>query len=169
MASKTTGKLNLWLTKMTDKISDTISTYLYENFTKIDTEFSAHLAESASKHITESGSNANGRYIKFDDGTMICTQELTLDSVSYDYTSSDHIGTTWTYPASFNSPPSIHAIRRAFATSVSNKRPNECTDVMFKTISNTSVILRSYFLPGTDKFQDGDTMTVYATAIGRWK
>lgn len=45
MASKTTGKLNLWLTKMTDKISDTISTYLYENFTKIDTEFSAHTAD----------------------------------------------------------------------------------------------------------------------------
>ncbi|HHX36388.1 MAG TPA: hypothetical protein GX717_00230, partial [Clostridiaceae bacterium] len=49
MASKTTGKLNLWLTKMTDKISDTISTYLYENFTKIDTEFSAHLAETTTK------------------------------------------------------------------------------------------------------------------------
>jgi hypothetical protein len=30
-----------------------------------------HKAESAAKHIAESGSNANGRYIKFDDGTMI--------------------------------------------------------------------------------------------------
>lgn len=49
MASKTTGKLNLWITEMTDKISDTISTYLYENFTKIDTEFSAHMADSANK------------------------------------------------------------------------------------------------------------------------
>lgn len=35
-------------------------------------DFETHLAESSSKHITESGSNANGHYIKFDDGTMIC-------------------------------------------------------------------------------------------------
>lgn len=34
--------------------------------------FESHLAESASKHIKESGNNANGSYIKFDDGTMIC-------------------------------------------------------------------------------------------------
>ena len=32
---------------------------------------SAHKAEMASKHITESGTNVNGSYIKFDDGTMI--------------------------------------------------------------------------------------------------
>lgn len=37
---------------------------------------SSHLAENASKHIAESGTNANGRYIKFDDGTMICFANL---------------------------------------------------------------------------------------------
>lgn len=41
MAEKTTGKLKLWLAKITDKISDTINTYLPENFTKIDMEFSS--------------------------------------------------------------------------------------------------------------------------------
>ena len=34
-------------------------------------DYEMHKAESAAKHIAESGSNANGRYIKFDDGTMI--------------------------------------------------------------------------------------------------
>ena len=40
--------------------------------------FKTHLAESAQKHITESGSNDDGYYIKFDDGTMIvnCTRIL---------------------------------------------------------------------------------------------
>ena len=38
------------------------------NWDKLD----AHLVESSSKHITESGTNPNGSYIKFDDGTMIC-------------------------------------------------------------------------------------------------
>ena len=35
MADKTTGKLKLWLAKMTDKISDTINIYLSENFSKM--------------------------------------------------------------------------------------------------------------------------------------
>jgi hypothetical protein len=36
-----------------------------------------HLAETSAKHITESGSNANGNYIKFDDGTMLCWARVT--------------------------------------------------------------------------------------------
>ena len=34
-------------------------------------DLNAHKAESASKHIKESGSNANGSYIKFDDGSFV--------------------------------------------------------------------------------------------------
>lgn len=45
---------------------------LVAEITRLEQERVAHLAESSSKHITESGSNANGHYIKFDDGTMIC-------------------------------------------------------------------------------------------------
>jgi len=41
-------------------------------------DYEAHLAESAQKHITESGENTNGRYVKFDDGTMICTHKITI-------------------------------------------------------------------------------------------
>ena len=41
-------------------------------------DYETHKEESASKHITESGSNDNGYYIKFDDGTMICYRQGTL-------------------------------------------------------------------------------------------
>lgn len=53
-------------------------------FTAHDDAFTAHLAESAQKHITESGENANGRYVRFDDGTQICwrTTSITGDSWS---------------------------------------------------------------------------------------
>jgi parallel beta-helix repeat protein len=58
MADKTTGKLKLWIAKITDKISDTINIYLSENFSKIDDEFSSlkdgvdeHKADDT-KHIT---------------------------------------------------------------------------------------------------------------------
>ena len=52
MADKTTGKLKLWLAKMTDKISDTISIYLSENFSKIDDEFSS-LKDGVDEHKAE--------------------------------------------------------------------------------------------------------------------
>ena len=44
----------------------------------------------------ERGSNANGEYVKFPDGTQICTFSLT---------SSTSGAVTWTYPASFLTVP----------------------------------------------------------------
>jgi len=46
------------------------------NWDKIDD----HLAESTSKHIHSSGSNVNGSYIKFDDGTMMFWRTVTINS-----------------------------------------------------------------------------------------
>ena len=40
--------------------------------------FKTHQAESAQKHITESGENANGRYVRFDDGTQICWRSVSI-------------------------------------------------------------------------------------------
>lgn len=57
---------------LTHKIEDDLAAR-NRNWDKVET----HLAESASKHITESGSNENGSYIKFDDGTMICYGRIT--------------------------------------------------------------------------------------------
>ena len=56
MADKTTGKLKLWLAKITDKISDTINIYLSENFYKIDDEFSSlkdGVDEHKAKNVTQ--------------------------------------------------------------------------------------------------------------------
>lgn len=59
--------------------------------------------------IVESGSNANGSYIKFADGTMICTHAIT-QSVAIDaafaggYRSS---GYPWTYPLPFVGIPKV--------------------------------------------------------------
>ena len=66
--------------------------------------FNAHVAELAGKHIKESGSNANGSYIKFDDGTMECWHNATVkDQVITDLLAAPiYSGTRiWTYPASF--------------------------------------------------------------------
>ena len=52
-----------------------------------------HVAESTAKHITESGSNSNGIYVKFDDGTAICRSGASLSA-----TANTDITATWTYP-----------------------------------------------------------------------
>src|SRR5690606_29872838 len=85
MPQDTGGILNLKKPVGSDDIRlQTIGIDLPYNFQKIDDAFTAHLAESAQKHITESGENANGRYVRFDDGTQICwrTTSITGDSWS---------------------------------------------------------------------------------------
>ena len=42
------------------------------------------MAEEAQKHITESGSNDDGYYIKFDDGTQICYAYKNINSNDYE-------------------------------------------------------------------------------------
>lgn len=62
----------------------------------LDADVVAHKAESAYKHIKESGSNENGYYIKFDDGTQICYKDF-----DGELGVSDIPNTVWTFPASF--------------------------------------------------------------------
>lgn len=66
----------------------------------VQQEIDVHKAVSANKHITETGTNANGKYIKFDDGTMICTikKEATYNDASRLY--------LWSvFPVGFVEPP----------------------------------------------------------------
>jgi hypothetical protein len=87
------------------------------------TEADAHLAENAShdvhsllsngKIIQESGTNANGQYIRFADGTQICSiNEIVTTAIttaSGSYFKDDNGNRVWTYPATFltNTPPAI--------------------------------------------------------------
>ena len=52
--------------------------------------------------ILEQGSNGNGRYIRFADGTQICY------SIPYEWANEfGQTTTTWTYPAAFSSAPAV--------------------------------------------------------------
>jgi len=62
--------------------------------------------------IVETGSNTNGRYVKFGDGTMICYHIFgsitTSNTIGSGYYSSN---TTWTFPTTFvTTPPRIFAL-----------------------------------------------------------
>jgi hypothetical protein len=56
--------------------------------------------------IIEGGSNANGEYVKYADGTMICTGSPGTAATNNLSSGSIYNGTaSWTFPATFSSPP----------------------------------------------------------------
>lgn len=133
-----------------------------------DDALAAHEAENASKHITESGSNENGSYIKFDDGTMICyNTNLSLTDISITiakgnvYYSNDAL--QWVYPVAFVSYPAVSCFVRytsnltllwigQYAAPADNQQTYSC----FRVISATS-----------EASINGVCLKMIAT--GRWK
>ena len=88
--------MELYKESLLNKIEDDL-TGRNQNWDAIEThlaDYDAHVAESAQKHITESGENANGNYIRFDDGTQICFRTA---NISFNTTSAQH----FEYPATF--------------------------------------------------------------------
>jgi hypothetical protein len=121
-------------------------------------QFNAHKAESASKHIRESGSNTNGSYIKFDDGTMVCYHRATYQDVVMTqalgtaYTAT--LNYNWVFAAAFTSVPSVSLTQRVYL----------CDFIWINDITSTTASFRpSAFTSKTN------AVPVLLLAIGRWK
>lgn len=110
---------------LTHKIEDDLA-LRNRNWNQLD----SHLAESANKHIKEIGSNANGRYIRFDDGTQIC---MTVKNISTaDFTDQDEtLGAV--YRSRFPSQPYPKAFVEVFYSD-------------FKVYGSTIGVFRSYVI-----------------------
>ena len=138
---------------LTHKIEDDLA-LRNRNWDKLD----SHLAESSSKHITESGSNSNGRYIKFDDGTMICSISKTVTASINTAYGSIYYGTyRWDYPKPFVDIPAVSCSQFKWGNSAS--------------WGNVGATYLAYaILMGFDLYSrnSGDTL-LSAIAIGRWK
>lgn len=67
--------------------------------------------------VVESGSNANGRYVRFDDGTQICYSIISAPTMSYDsggtYPNWSGVVDNRTLPIAFNDSYSLTATVRA--------------------------------------------------------
>lgn len=123
--------------------------------------------------VIERGSNGNGQYVRFADGTQICTHQVTAGSIT-----SYGTGTwgdpyrspslSWTYPAAFVSgsvpillaTPCLSAAtptgggRRALLIAPSSD--------IYATVAYSIIVHRM----GTEATPD--TPTVHLTAVGRW-
>ncbi|MCA0027328.1 MULTISPECIES: hypothetical protein [unclassified Mesorhizobium] len=114
--------------------------------------------------VFETGSNANGEYVRFADGTQICTKIVTLT-----FAASPVLSATWTYPAAFTTSPSVnHTVNgddvftAGGSPALSNTGGNMITGP-----SATSVVLRHTVI-GVTPYVSGDVVGTRAVAIGRW-
>lgn len=111
--------------------------------------------------IIEQGSNANGRYTKFADGTMICTCAIISTTWNIDPGTTASLG-AWTFPAVFAEAPVVSC---AF---YGNGADFLYPVTMIPTTSGVSDYSlhnfhTSLFLPGSS------TVTYKFIAVGRWK
>ncbi len=100
-----------------------------------------------------SGSNANGRFVRFPDGTQLCQGSVTISPVANTPTS-----TTWTYPASFAGAGGDVAVFATATTGVPGTRLIEVSVTSIGTSSASIVMFR------TNTTNTG----VRCMAIGRW-
>ena len=110
------------------------------------------------KVLIESGTNTNGRYLKYDDGTLICTINtvlLSLSMLNANGTLFKSLDQTWTYPATFLEISSLSGI---------------CTgsDTVFP-VGVSTVNLLQYKYRVLRIASATEDIRVELLAIGRWK
>lgn len=111
--------------------------------------------------IVESGSNENGYYIRFSDGTQVCYHGMNASR----FTSAE-MRATWIFPAIFISRPNVVGNR----SSVSSITPSE--DMVGQTrlsISTERCIASVFRIYGADDWSTDDTFGFDFVAFGRWK
>lgn len=122
----------------------------------------------ASGAIIERGSNANGEYIKYADGTMICTATLP-NEIGYLWSAGTWFKSSnfplsangWTYPHFFSSVPIVHI------TSLNDNGESGDTE---------GILTQFYYTNNTKAMFDGKAIAniiriiyIKTVAIGRWK
>lgn len=112
------------------------------------------VANGALGHVVERGSNANGEYVKFADGTMICQRQIALDM-----TVSGPIA--FAYPSTWNSPnPNFRP--SSFCSGVATVPDEENMSSVSLSSSNTEWRVFPNAV-GTNT-----ALQARLTAIGRW-
>ncbi len=122
------------------------------------TDFNA--AFDAIDGLVVSGSNSNGSYIKFPDGTMECFAELTAA-----YAQINRLEATWTFPQNFVGNNPILSVTREGSINVTPIDLRYIASGRVNGLTNATVRL----LDPSGGWVAGNVRQVYVRAIGRWK
>lgn len=109
--------------------------------------------------IVESGSNDNGSYIKYSDGTMMCyhtilpNEQNTIYHYSYSF---------WTFPMSFIDNPYIYCTPKEWGTAMISVK------TYIKDVYSARLMVHMLTLSSGVQVYDG-TCEINVLAIGKWK
>ncbi|MFY0682623.1 MAG: hypothetical protein JXR13_18770 [Thalassovita sp.] len=108
------------------------------------------------------GSNANGEYVRFSDGTQICWSSHTIT-----HNSGNRLEDNWNFPAAFISAPEVTAtLDIADYIANANADPGNVSGVFSSGKTATSVKINLYTIASV--LASGDSAVVDAVAVGRW-
>ncbi|WP_339112292.1 hypothetical protein [Thioclava sp. GXIMD2076] len=113
--------------------------------------------------VIQTGSNANGDYTRFADGTQECWNKVSLA-----YEGPTLISASWTYPAAFSSIPVLQTTLNVSSLSA-NVGPTGLAVCGVGTPSATGTAVRLYRSAGATDFASGNSAIVHVRATGRWR
>lgn len=116
--------------------------------------------EEAINGVVENGSNANGNYVKFEDGTMICTLDTIVSdqAINRSYGSLFWGSRTWNFPVAFIEKPAVSCGMFKWGTGMSWGNVSGITTT-YATLVGIDIAIRD----------TGTSTEIHAIAIGRWK
>jgi len=105
--------------------------------------------------LIEQGSNANGRFVRYGDGTQICWHTLAALPAATTAAGSLFVGTeaTWTFPVAFSAAPVLSGVVNATTPRWLNVRAGGATTALARVFSPTT---------------DAATLVADVMAVGRW-
>ena len=119
--------------------------------------------------IMESGSNSNGDYVKYADGTMICRHSINLGDITLFGNGTFESpynggGVNWQFPINFSTAPTLSYSANTTPGSFTSSR---CLSINYDTITSTAVnVIRANRTSSSSSTND---VFAHLTAIGRWK
>ena len=125
---------------------------------------SGEIRDGNGRLLVDSGSNSNGEWYRFYDGTQICSAWVTL---SYDSGFGGRLQGPWTYPATFSVNPAIVTTQRDQSLSSSVSRQYTVAAHVYDVTTTSAGNVGIYVANGTG-FSSGDSGQVWALAIGKW-
>lgn len=106
--------------------------------------------------IIERGSNANGEYVKFADGTLICTHQITCT-----YSSDSDFRGVWTFPVFFSKNAQVSFQQTEFGTNIYTPRS-------IISYGQSFGVVGALVLTHSGTVLVSDTTILNAIAVGTW-
>ena len=113
--------------------------------------------------VVTSGSDSNGEWVRFADGTQVCRK-----SVELTFSTEDKLQGSWTFGKSFIARPMVHA-----TVDLDNYEATPLDIsigmVAAASIGTTSCVPFMLRITGSTGFISGDTAVIFVEAAGYWK